>query len=78
VGLDVHKETISVAYAAGDLTAPPQLLGQIGTRQRDLDQLLRKLRSRSPHLVLAYEAGPCGYVLHRYLKGKGLDCRVVA
>jgi transposase len=28
--------------------------------------------------VFAYEAGPCGYVLHRDLTGQGLDCRVVA
>ena len=78
VGLDVHKETISVAYAAGDRAAQPQFLGQIGTRQCDIDKLLRQLRSRSRQLVLAYEAGPCGYVLHRYLTEKGLDCRVVA
>ena len=28
--------------------------------------------------MFAYEAGPCGYVLHRSRTGKGLDCRVVA
>jgi transposase len=28
--------------------------------------------------VFAYEAGPCGYRLHRYLTAKGLDCQVVA
>jgi transposase len=78
VGLDVHKDTISVAYAAGDVSAQPQFLGQIGARQSDIDKLLRQLRSRSRQLVLAYEAGPCGYVLHRYLTEKGLDCRVVA
>ena len=78
VGLDVHKESISVAYAAGDRASQPQFLGQIGTRQSDIDKLLRQLRSRSRQLVLAYEAGPCGYVLHRYLTEKGLDCRVVA
>ena len=55
VGLDVHKATISVAYAAGGTAEP-----------------------RSSRLVFAYEAGPSGYVLHRHLTGKGLDCRVVA
>jgi len=77
VGLDVHKETISVAYAAGGATEP-QFVGEIGTRQCDIDKLVRRMRSRSPRLVFAYEAGPCGYVLHRYLTEKGLDCRVVA
>ena len=78
VGLDVHKETISVAYAAGGTAEPPQFVGQIGTRLCDVDKLVRRLQSRSSRLVFAYEAGPSGYVLHRYLTGKGLDCRVVA
>jgi transposase len=78
VGLDVHKETISVAYAAGGSVEPPQFVGQIGTRQCDVDKLVRRLQTRSSRLVFAYEAGPCGYVLHRHLTGKGLDCRVVA
>jgi transposase len=77
VGLDVHKETISVAYAAGG-SAEPQFVGEIGTRQCDIDKLVRWMRSKSPRLVFAYEAGPCGYVLHRYLTEKGLDCRLVA
>jgi transposase len=29
-------------------------------------------------LLFAYEAGPCGYVLHRYLTTQGLQCRIVA
>ena len=77
VGLDVHKETISVAYAAGN-AAEPQFVGEIGTRQCDIDKLVRRMQSLSSRLVFAYEAGPCGYVLHRYLTEKGLDCRVVA
>lgn len=78
VGLDVHKDTISVAYAAGTGSAPPHYVGQIGTRQADIDKLVRRLKSHSPELVFAYEAGPCGYTLHRYLTRKGFDCRVVA
>jgi transposase len=78
VGLDVHKETISVAYAAGGVAEPPQFVGQIGTRQCDIDKLVRRLHTRSSRLVFAYEAGPSGYVLHRHLTGRGLDCRVVA
>ena len=78
VGLDVHKETISVAYAAGGTAEPPHFVGQIGTRQCDMDKLVRRLHTRSSRLVFAYEAGPSGYVLHRHLTDKGLDCRVVA
>ena len=78
VGLDVHKDSISVAYAVGDRPEPAQFLGPIGTRQYDLDKMIRRLHSKASHLVFAYEAGPCGYVLYRYLTAKGFDCRVVA
>jgi len=78
VGMDVHKDSISVAYAAAGSTEPPQFVGLIGPRQCDIDKLIRRLRSKGQELVFVYEAGPCGYVLQRYLTGKGFDCRVVA
>jgi len=78
VGLDVHKDTISVAYAEGGRSDPPQFVGPIGTRQCDIDKLIRRLQSKAARLVLAYEAGPCGYVLHRYLSRKGFECHVIA
>ena len=78
VGLDVHKDSISVAYAADGRPEPAQFLGPIGTRQCDVDKMIRRLHSKASHLVFAYEAGPCGYVLYRYLTAKGFDCRVVA
>lgn len=78
VGLDVHKESIAVAYAPDDRSAEVAYVGPIGTRQADIDGLVRRLHSKAAHLVFAYEAGPCGYVLHRYLTRKGLQCLVVA
>jgi hypothetical protein len=61
IGLDVHKESIAVAYVAQDSGAEVISLGTIGTRQCDIDKLLRQLRSKSKQLVFVYEAGPCGY-----------------
>lgn len=61
IGLDVHKESISVAYAPDVRSADIISLGSIGTRQCDIDKLIRKLMSKSPNLVFVYEAGPCGY-----------------
>ena len=78
VGLDVHKESIAVAHAAGGTAQPPSFVGSIGTRQADIDKLIRRLHAKASQLLLAYEAGPGGYGLHRYLTAKGLDCRVVA
>ena len=78
VGLDVHKDSIAVAHAESDRSVPPVFVGEIGTRQADIDKLIRRLHTKASHLVFAYEAGPTGYVLYRYLTGKGLDCQVIA
>jgi transposase len=78
VGLDSHKEFITVAHAEAHCSDAPVFVGGIGTRQADIDKLVRRLHSKASHLVFAYEAGPTGYGLHRYLAGKGEECRVVA
>ena len=64
VGLDVHKDSIAVAHAAGGSTEPPVFVGAIGPRQADLDQLLRRLHGKTSALTFAYEAGPSGYGLY--------------
>ena len=78
VGMDVHKDSIAVAYVAQDHGAEVIYLGTIGTRQCDIDQLSRKMPSKAKHLVFVYEAGPCGSWLYRYLSNKDYDCWVVA
>jgi transposase len=78
VGLDVHKDSIAVAYVAKDHDAEVIDLGTIGTRQRDLDHLIRKMPSKAKDLVFVYEAGPCGSWLYRYFTKKSYDCWVVA
>jgi transposase len=78
VGLDVHKDSISVAHAVAHCPDPPHFVGPIGTRQADIDKLIRRLQTKASRLVFAYEAGPCGFVLHRYLTRKKLDCQVIA
>ena len=78
VGLDVHKDSIAVAHAEGDRSDAPVFVGEIGMRQVDIDKLIRRLHTKASHLVLAYEAGPTGYGLHRYLTGQQVECRVIA
>src|SRR5438034_10940702 len=78
VGLDVHKDSIAVAYAPEDRGAGVVSWGPIGTRQCDIDKLIRRRESKGATLVFAYEAGPCGYWLYRYFTGKGFTCHVVA
>ena len=76
VGLDVHKESIIAAYAV-DL-GEVQDLGNVGVLQRDLDRLYERMRSKASHVHFVYEAGPCGYAVHRYLTAKGCVCTVCA
>jgi transposase len=78
VGMDVHQESMAVAYVARDHDAQGMYLGTIGTRQADIDQLIRQLHAKAKHLVFGYEAGPCGYWLSRYLSKQGSVCWVVA
>src|SRR5262245_26862853 len=78
VGLDVHKESMAVAYVARAHHAQGIDLGTIGTRQADIDHLIRPLPAQAKPLVFVYEAGPCGDWLYRYLRNKGYVCWVVA
>src|SRR5262245_60015863 len=78
VGLDVHNETIAVAYGGEERGAEVVALGTIGTRQWAIDKLIRQLQSKGKTLHFVYEAGPCGYWLYRYLTKTKLTCWVVA
>ena len=60
IGMAVHKDAMAVAYVAQDCGAAVTYLGAMGTRQCDLDQLVRKRQSKAPHLSFGYAAGPCG------------------
>ena len=76
VGLDVHKDSITVAYATG--LDDVELFGKIGTTQTALDRMCKRLQSKARHVHVVYEAGPCGYGLHRRLLEKGFDSMVCA
>jgi hypothetical protein len=60
IGLDVHKETIAVAYVAEERGAEVISLGTIGTRQQDIDALVRKLQGKGKSVHFVCEAGPWG------------------
>ena len=76
VGLDVHKESIVAAYSVG--LGEVQSLSNIGVRECDLDKLCTRMQSKALKVVFVYEAGPCGYGLHRYLIRKGFPCTACA
>lgn len=79
VGLDVHKETITVAVAEPG-RGEPVYWGEIANKPKTVEKLLGKLSEAygGGLLRLCYEAGPCGYVLYRQILASGHDCQVVA
>jgi transposase len=78
VGLDVHKEGIVVAVAAGGLRGEVREYGRIANTPTALDRLLRKLGGDGMRLRFCYEAGPCGYGIQRHVSAQGQECVVVA
>ena len=77
IGLDVHKESIAVSIAPAHSTEVRRY-GIIGGTLAAVDKLIKKLSLEGVELRLVYEAGPCGFVLCRHLRAKGLHCEVVA
>lgn len=75
VGLDVHAATISVAVADGEEAV--RSLGTIPNCPESVRRLVKKL-GPAAGLRVCYEAGPCGYILYRQLRGLGVHCDVVA
>jgi transposase len=78
VGLDVHKDTIDIAIAESGGDKEVRHFGKIDGDIAALDKAVRKLQSKGAKLHFAYEAGPCGYDIHRRLTMLGFTCIVVA
>ncbi|HJW46877.1 MAG TPA: IS110 family transposase [Lysobacter sp.] len=76
VGLDTHKDSISVA--ACDVSREPARF--VATVGPDIRQLLRVLaKAGEPRQVsIVYEAGPTGFGLYRELRRRGYHCEIAA
>jgi transposase len=75
VGMDVHKDTIAVAYARG--SGEVVGLGIFANKREVMEKVMRRL-GPFDQLSCCYEAGPCGYVLYRQLTELKIRCWVVA
>lgn len=82
VGLDVHKQTITIAVAEAGGRFEVRV---VCTTTNDLQVLERHLRRIAAaagiepgQMSVVYEAGPCGFVIWRRLRQLGIPCAVVA
>ncbi len=76
VGLDVHRESIVVMAIpeAGDGMIERD---KIPNEQGAVEKWFRRLSGEhTPRCC--YEASSCGYVMHRWLTGMGVECEVIA
>src|SRR5215472_9040013 len=65
LGLDVHKDSITIAIAQPGSKGEIRLFGAITNDVGRLEKALERIRKAHPaaHLEVAYEAGPCRFVI---------------
>lgn len=81
VGLDVHKDSIVVSLAEAGLRGSLREVrenGKIVNAPAALRALATRLAAKGNELRFCYEAGPCGYGIHRLLSAMEHQCTVVA
>jgi len=80
LGLDVHKDSITIAIAEPGPKGEIRLFGNISNDLGRLQKALIRIREAHPgaQLEVAYEAGPCGFGIARRLKQLKVPCTVAA
>jgi transposase len=79
VGLDTGKNHIDVAVAEPLPGGDVRYWGKVANEGAAVDRLIRRLQREGRQLKICYEAGPCGYGIHRRLNAKqGVSCEVIA
>jgi transposase len=79
VGLDTDKKHIDVAVAEPLPGGEVRYWGKIANEPAALGRLIGRLRKGGRRLQVCYEAGPCGFGIHRRLNAMAdVACTVVA
>lgn len=76
VGLDVHKASIVAAVLPYGRSEVTEKLS-IENHPKAIEKLVNRI-TRHGTAEFVYEAGPCGYQIHRQITGLGFKCAVIA
>ena len=77
VGIDAHKKDLFIAMLIGTKAAP--VTWTMSNDANAVRRLVRRLeRDASGPIQVFYEAGPCGYALHRRMTTGRIRCDVIA
>ena len=78
IGLDVHKDTVAIAFIKSNSRSEAIYHGTCGGSNAAVERALRKLSKqlgvKLQDLSVCYEAGPTGFVLGRRLIQLGVEC----
>lgn len=78
IGLDVHKQTVAIAFSQSQSRGEAIYHGTCGGSNASVERALRKLAKqlgvKLQELKVCYEAGPTGVVLARRLIQLGVEC----
>ena len=80
LGVDVHKDSITIAMALEGRNGEVRLYGTISNDLHALEKALRKIRQAhgGAQFEVCYEAGPCRFGIARRLVQLKIGCTVVA
>lgn len=78
VGMDVHKANIVIAVLEDDQPQDEAFTITINNEPKAIRRLMKRLGRGGSELRTCYEAGPCGFELHRMLWSMGVTCDVIA
>jgi transposase len=76
IGLDVHKDSITVAILPREATRP-EAISTIENHPRAIERLVKRV-TKQRDAVFVYEAGPCGFTVQRQLHRLGCQAAVIA
>jgi len=76
VGLDVHSESITVALLKAGSDEPE--VQTLANTEAAVRKAALRWKKTGAELRCCYEAGPCGFELHRLLTSLGIACEVIA